>query len=414
VVLVGVETLDQFRQAKQEAATRLFEAGFDLCRVARWIAQGSGEVMLQASDARDLPTECAPWIEALDPLAEGALANVQAASELAIRVTDEQLAWRPIRSLRILASGDPAMALRATESLRRRLGAQGERYAQLTRAGRSWAASDPLAGTVMLVNLARPALSPPEQVVDFVLHEYTHFAQLGINAPNGSLRGQFPAWFAEGQAEFQAKRNGLRGARGLLAAALDQRAGRTIRLGDLVREEAWVSYETTGLGDQAYARAQAAVALLHYRFGPQIGPVLLRASQGVDHFFVQLTNLTGLAPVGLERELDAWLQGLPTVQAGAPSAGLRVVLLLHPDGARTDALVTAASTPACGAGTGNGLLVSGPTAPDGTFTGLNTQAETQMLIEGRWTSPTEVSGLVRFRRLDGSCEGEPIPFSGVR
>jgi hypothetical protein len=406
VVLVGIASPEQFREAKPHAAMALDAHGISPCQVGRWGYQGVPGLALGVGNARDATRECQPTVRAVDEAATAMVDDATAALELAVSVTDAQLGWRPDRRFTVVLGSSPGSLLEAGRGMwSREPGPASQRNRDVTEQGRPSFFDDPLGGGVLQIQLSDRQRENVESMRDFMVHEFTHFAQTAIL--NGNRGDKIPKWFFEGQANYQARRSTQRPTVGVIAARHDLLSGQSPRLAEISVWADWDRREAVGL-NEVYSRATAAVSMLVERQGVDVPRSLLyeSASGGsLDQFNERLAAVSSIPFGEFDAALDAWLRDVPILVSEAEGA-VRVEALRLSEN-RAEARVTFTSQVPCGPRPGAWFNLTALAAPDGSIHTINTLQDGILTLQGTF-SDAGLRGLVSFKRFDDGCEITPL------
>ncbi|HZQ36551.1 MAG TPA: hypothetical protein VFD32_11500 [Dehalococcoidia bacterium] len=408
-VILGVDSPELFRSAKAAAIDRLAVAGVDLCRVAVWEGRGARVLPLTLEDQLDLPVTCPPRLIAAD---SGALEWLQPVMDSVARLRDltsAQLGWQPNRALTVRVFTDidaaiPAFQRYVGTAVR---GETPEHIAQTTRSGFTWHVintTEPGWGTVMLINLTRPADRTLAVIARQVAVDYTGFALSGI----GGTATSSPQWYRQGFDDVQAERNAGSALGSLSLATQQARAGTAAPLRELSRIEDWTAHRLADGDASVQARCQAAVLYLIEHYGVDATLQLLRDNRGgdFDRFADLLKTLTGMDIDAFNAAVDTWLQSAPATLT-ARGAAVHLDVLVSPGMTLGEATVTFDRAISCGGGR---MVVAGTkvTVPitlnsDGSFTATGLIGNATVTIEGRLTGGA-VTGSVRFLNPATGCD----------
>jgi len=157
----------------------------------------------------------------------------------------------------------------------------------------------------------------PDRMPFLVTHEFFHIVQLHVAGTAGGPQTEFPTWFLEGVADWEAmKLQEPPFPNWLTLLRSEQRAGRTPALSSLVTWDQWQRALESGnpaVPTAGYNKARAAVIFLEEIAGPKAPREVLRGIPGgnLTQFESVFREVTGLSLPEFETRLDAHLTDSP-------------------------------------------------------------------------------------------------------
>jgi hypothetical protein len=294
VQLLNVADASGFPARKAETADALRAAGVDLCRITLWwVRRDAVRARVPATAWYASPATCPPRVTAHDAGAARWADTVAGIVRDAVEEDARTYGVPAILPLTVHLYGDrDAYLARVTAD-------QGEAAARARLSGTEGVTvRGPIEGVWIALDTSRFSPAQPEQTAFVIRHEVAHYVQTVA----AGCACAFPAWFAEGMADYAAARaTGPAVSRRSDARAAKQE-GRARPLRDLTVYPA---------GDEmaVYDRGDAAVDYLAERWGADVIVDLLHSAVDGDPaaFDGTLTALTGLSVDDLDRAVGRWL-----------------------------------------------------------------------------------------------------------